>query len=291
MELHLSGTGGADYLNLLVVNEGESESTLDPSGAMVHFEGGVTRRLVPRIDFVIPKGWLHRLVLMFPSKEDLRDQNRLVVDLPLLFASGSRCVATVEFQRSPELLPDPRTSFAYMRYELSFGAGIHFGAAGGLRDLGGDEVGTMDLTFKYWPALHHGWFVEASVDFFGGKGAPLAYSRALASPRIYGIGFFGGYSGRVYVAPWLAAVYAVGPGGFVLDLDDDNKQEGPYLTRGYLALREKLGLVATFARDSTGVQWAIAPTLSHLFVPFGSFGSADARGHVLTGMLTLHLGE
>ena len=54
---------------------------------------------------------------------------------------------------------------------------------------------------------------------------------------------------------------------------------GRYLTRTVLPLRERLSLTLTFLRMNDGSEFAIAPSLAHTFVPFGSYGPADPTGH------------
>src|SRR5262249_24893096 len=148
-----------------------------------HFESGVTRRLLSsRGDDVLPRGWWGHRTLTFPAKEDFRDQNRMVVDLPIVFGSGARCVATVELVRATELAHDIRTYVPYTQLDFYLGGGVHVGAAGALRDLGGAHGGAFDIGFSYWPTVHHGWFFEGNGDSFGDKGVSLVATRALQNP-------------------------------------------------------------------------------------------------------------
>src|SRR5262249_20796747 len=97
-------------------------------------------------------------------------------------------------------------------------------------------------------------------------------------PRIAVTGFLPTYTFRVLPASWLSVSYWASVGPYAFELMDENENAGAHNTQVVISLRERLRVAAPFLRMGDGTGFALAASVVHTLVPYGSLGDAPLAG-------------
>jgi hypothetical protein len=293
-EVSLSGKPTKNYANVTVYNGTGETIAFVPGESVVHYESGLTRRLVSSVsgDIAIESNWLTHTSLAFQDKAEIRDQNALTVILSVRDHAGNRCTIATRLQRNAAL-EQPASSYTpHTAWEIEFFGGAHVIRTGSLGDLAPAAAGAFGLHFAGFPWFNHGFSFDLALDWY--PDAELArVSPELASldgARFTGAGFVPGYVGRIVPAPWLMLSYnfCVGPYFFELDTDED---EGAEWTTLVFPVRQRLKATVPFLRLNDGSTFFVSGSAVHLYVPYGTLGQAELRGTTLAAFLGLGIGE
>ena len=84
--------------------------------------------------------------------------------------------------------------------------------------------------------------------------------------------------------------YGLSVGPHVFELTDDDKSHGALRSSVLLAVREKLRFTFVLSQLWDGSSFGLAPTLTHTYLPSGSFAGVDASGQTLSATLQLLVG-
>lgn len=286
LEARLSGMAKQNYLNLTVANDAEMLVLLDLQNVIARFGSGATRRLAQEGgggDVTIRPDWSTHYTFVFPWKEEFEHETRLSVEVPLSFASGQTCLATVQLAHAPNAKVPERSYTTYSPLEMAFGLNAHFAATGGLHEIAKNANPGFDLAWTLYPWVHHGFTFEFGIDAFGRKGLPVVAPYREASP-ITGTFFMLGYSYRLLPVRRLAFEYNLNGGLYALESETPDGKD-KVASSVCFGVREKLKLNVLVYESTDHTRLEVGPGLVHSYIPAGDFGATNASGNLFSAGL------
>ena len=293
-EVSLSGRSSKNYANVTVYNGTSTTIAFVPDESVVHYENGLSRRLVSSGsgDIAIESNWMFHTSLAFQDKAEIRDQNALTIAVSVRDQAGNRCTIETRLERNASLEQPAASYTPHTAWEIEFFGGVHAIRTGSLGELAPPAAGAFGLQFAGFPWFNHGFSFDLILDWYPnaelGRVSPELAS--LDSGRLTGAGFLPGYIGRLVPASWLMLSYNLRVGPYFFELDTDGEQGAEWTTLVF-PVRQRLKAIIPFLRLDDGSTFYVSGSADHLYVPYGSLGQAELRGTSLAAFLGLGIGE
>jgi hypothetical protein len=293
-EVSLSGRTSKNYANVTIYNGTSETIAFVPDESVVHYESGLTRRLVSSVsgDIAIESNWLIHTSLAFQDKAEIRDQNALTIAVSVRDQAGNRCTIATRLQRNAALKQPVSSYTPHTAWEIEFFGGVHVIRTGSLGELAPPAAGAFGLHFAGFPWFNHGFSFDLELDWY--PDAELARVSpelaSLDSARLTGAGFVPGYVGRLVPASWLMLSYNFCVGPYFFELDTDGEQGAEWTTLVF-PIRQRVKAAIPFLRLNDGSTFYVSGSAVHLYVPYGTLGQAELRGTSLAAFLGLGIGE
>jgi hypothetical protein len=284
VEITLSVTPRAAFLNTLISNESREVLAFDPGSTLVLL-GGRKRRVKTFEHGQLPldPGWHYWMPLQLHDKTDLEDQDELEADLVVFSPRFGRCVVEAVLQRPP----GPRRSTTYTPYtnlEINLSLGARLAATGKLHALAPAPGVAGGMDFDVFWGVHHGVALDIALDTLDRHQA-LHVSPSLQlgdNPSIQATGFFAGYVLRQPLASWLVATYSLQMGVTAVQVSDDSNHVK--LTSAVYTPRQRLRFMVPIVPIEDGALFT-GLTLSHDYLPYGHLGQFPLAGNLLGAQL------
>lgn len=292
VELRLTGTGAANFLDVTITNQNDFPLSLAVRQVIAQFGSGRSRYLDldDRWDGELAAGWWQQVFFRFPEKADFAGQDTLRVGLPFVAPGKPPCVVSVELNRPRGVPLRERTYTEFTQFQIDFGLSMHFAATGDLSKIARNVNPGFELGFIGFPWVHHGISLDFGIDGYGRRGLPAVVPGHDANP-VLGLYAMAGYVFRLVPTRRLSLSYAPAFGAYNVGVTEgSDKSSTTIASETCLALRQRLRL-SYFVGMLDDARFEIAPAIQHTYLPFGKLGAADVGGNLFSGLLFLTLSQ
>jgi hypothetical protein len=293
LDVRLHGNNAYNFISIIAANDGQGVLVFPYEETRFDFstsKGPGASRLASMPHSLGPKilqpteTW--GVLLIFPSKDDFKDADRLTVSMPFMDPRTKRtCEAVATFNRNAEVPREERTGESYTSGQTRFGFGSALTRSGNHEILGSPGF-NFDLTFAGYKKKHWGFFFSMHTDSFADtNSAAMAGTTGSAAldPSLVMFYFAVGGAYREMIGERWTLTYELGP---ALAMASYRKvgNEDKY-TSTHFAVHQALSAAYRISRKREGPwrgDYKLGVSVTSAWMPgFADFENVPASGHSL----------